>query len=153
MRRYETIVIADPDVPEEERKVLLDRLEGIISQKEGMLISLDQWGMKHLAYEINKKVKGFYLCMDYLGTGTLVDEIERFSRIDDRVLKFTTILKKSTVDMEKIKEEIAQKAQAAAKLNEKTDQSQIVPPQSGNVEGQPEAVAAAAPTDETKLEE
>ncbi|MFH1102392.1 MAG: 30S ribosomal protein S6 [Pseudomonadota bacterium] len=153
MRRYETVVIANPDVPEEERKVLLDRLEGIISQKEGMLIHLDQWGMKHLAYEINKKVKGFYLCMDYLGTGALVDEIERFSRIDDRVLKFMTILKKSTVDMEKIKEEIAQKAQATAELNKKTDQSQTAPSQPGTVEEQPEVVAAAAPTDETKPEE
>ena len=153
MRRYETVVITDPDVPEEERKVLLDRLEGIISQKEGMLIHLDQWGMRHLAYEINKKVKGFYFCMDYLGTGALVDEIERFSRIDDRVLKFMTILKKSTVDMEKINEEIARMAQATAELNKKTDQSQAAPSQPANVEGQPEIVAAAVLTDETKPEE
>ena len=69
-------------------------------------IIFDEWGNKRLAYEIKKKTRGFYIRIDYCGTGTLVDEMERLLRIDDRVLKYLTVLLKKNVDLESIKEEI-----------------------------------------------
>jgi small subunit ribosomal protein S6 len=70
--------------------------------------------MKKLAYEIKKKPRGYYLRIDYGGEGAVVDEIERFCRIDDRVLKYMTVLQDETVDVEKIKAELAAtKAQKA----------------------------------------
>jgi small subunit ribosomal protein S6 len=153
MRRYETIVIADPDTSEEERTSLLDRFKSTISQKEGLLITLDLWGIKHLAYEINKKTRGFYICLDYLGTGPLVDEIERFSKIDDRILKFMTIMKKSNVDVEKIKEEIANKAaEQASVLKDKVEPQSTLSETKGN-EPNPVPEIPAVPGSETKSEE
>ncbi|MHC4751573.1 MAG: 30S ribosomal protein S6, partial [Planctomycetota bacterium] len=92
MRRYETITIVDPDLSEDERKPVLDRITDLISQQDGFLVIMDEWGSKKLAYEIKKKSHGYYVRVDYCGTGALIDEMERFFRIDDRVLKYMTVL-------------------------------------------------------------
>jgi small subunit ribosomal protein S6 len=107
MRRYETIVIVDPDVPEDERNSLTDKIKDIISLKQGALIELEEWGVKRLAYEIRKKNRGHYFRIDYCGTGEVVDELERSFRINDRFLKFMTIMLAENADAEKIREEIA----------------------------------------------
>jgi len=107
MRRYETIFIVDPEISDENRDLFFDRLRNIILQHDGFLVMFDEWGSRKLAYEIKKRARGYYLRLDYCGTGTLVDEIERFSRIDDRVLKYMSVLLEKDVDLEKIKEETA----------------------------------------------
>jgi small subunit ribosomal protein S6 len=108
MRRYETIAIVDPDVSSEARVPLFERCQEIIGQQNGMLVELDEWGTRKLAYEIKKKLRGYYVRFHYCGNGGLVQELERFFRIDDRVLKFLTVMLDNDVDPEKVKEEIAQ---------------------------------------------
>ena len=107
MRRYETFVIADPDITQEQRDLLLDRVKELIGQMNGMLVFEDDWGEKKLAYEIRKKERGYYVRFDYCGGAELVNEIERFFRIDDRALKYMTVLLDKDADLEKIKEEQA----------------------------------------------
>lgn len=107
MRRYETIIIIDPDLSEEQRAPLFERCDNLIPQYGGLLVMHDDWGQKKLAYDIKKKARGYYTRLDYCGTGDLVDELERFFRIDDRVLKFMTVLLEKQVDIEHIKEEMA----------------------------------------------
>ena len=107
MRRYETIFIVDPDLSDEQQDPVFERLTDLINQHKGIFVKLDRWGTKKLAYEIKKKSRGCYVRLDYCGNGLLVDEIERFFRIDDRILKYMTVLTKTAVDVEKIKEEIA----------------------------------------------
>lgn len=55
MRRYETIVILDPDISEDGRAPVFDRISGTISQGNGFLVLRDDWGNRKLAYEIKKK--------------------------------------------------------------------------------------------------
>jgi small subunit ribosomal protein S6 len=107
MRRYETIFIADNDLPEDERFPILEKLKDLIHQHNGLLVTIDEWGGKRLAYEIRKKSQGYYIRLDYCGSGVLVDEIERFFRIDDRILKYMTVLLDKDIDLDAIKEEIA----------------------------------------------
>lgn len=107
MKRYETVTIIDADLNEEQRAPVLDRVKETIGQKEGLLVAEDAWGARRLAYEIKKKNRGFYVRFDYCGDGAMVNEIERFFRIDDRVLKYLTIVLDEQVDLEKVKEEIA----------------------------------------------
>ena len=107
MRRYETITIIDPDLSDEERAQVLERTTNLIPKEGGFLIMLDDWGNRKLAYEIKKKVRGYYVRIDYCGMGSLVDEMERFFRIDDKVLKFMTVLLEKDADIENIKEEMA----------------------------------------------
>lgn len=113
MRRYETIFIVDPDLPEGDRTSLLSRLKEIITQQEGVFIQEDLWGTKKLAYEIRKKPRGFYARLDYCGMGGVVDELERFCRIDDRVMKYLTVQLDPEADVEKIQAEIAASKEGA----------------------------------------
>ena len=107
MRRYETITIIDPDLSDEERAGVLKRTTDLIPKEGGFLVMLDEWGTRKLAYEIKKKVRGYYARIDYCGMGSLVDEMERLFRIDDKVLKFMTVLLDKDADVESIKEEMA----------------------------------------------
>jgi small subunit ribosomal protein S6 len=109
MRRYETIVIADPDLSDEQRDSFFERTTDIISQQGGFLIEFDDWGVRRLAYEIRKKNRGYYVRLDYCGTGDVVSEMERFFRIDDRSLKYMTILLEQQADVEAIKESMTAK--------------------------------------------
>jgi small subunit ribosomal protein S6 len=108
MNRYETFIISDPDISDEKRASLFERINQLISQANGFMVAFDEWGTKKLAYEIKKKIRGHYVRLDYCGTGTLVNEIERFSRIDDRILKYMTVLLEKEADIDRIKEEIAE---------------------------------------------
>ncbi|MCF8067260.1 MAG: 30S ribosomal protein S6 [Desulfobacterales bacterium] len=113
MKRYETIVIVDPDLAEEDRKSFVPRLEEIIPQQGGTLLLVDDWGVKKLAYNIRKRSRGHYIRLDYCGDGALVAELERFFRIDDRALKYMTVLLDEAVDVETAKAEIEAAQQAA----------------------------------------
>ncbi|MDM8550144.1 30S ribosomal protein S6 [Desulfobacterales bacterium HSG2] len=105
MRRYETIVIIDPDLSNEERDPLYEKIRELIPRLKGFLVEFDEWGTQKLAYEIKKKTRGHYFRLDYCGTGDLVSEMERSFRIDDRVLKYMTVLLEKDTDVESFKKE------------------------------------------------
>jgi small subunit ribosomal protein S6 len=106
MRRYETVFIVNPELSEDQRQPLFDKLNGLVPEDQGMLVKLDEWGSKKLAYVIKKHTRGYYVLMDFCGDGALVKEIERNLRLDDRVLKYMTVLKDETVDLEAVKAEM-----------------------------------------------
>jgi len=136
MRRYETFVVIDPDVSQEERAPVLERVKELITQQDGFLVFEDVWGERKLAYEIRKKERGFYVRFDYCGLASLVNEIERFFRIDDRAIKYMTVVLGKDVDLEKVKEEKA----AADSQRESEMASQETPAETASAElGQEEA--------------
>jgi len=92
MRKYETVIISDPDLQDQSRADLLDKVRNIIARENGILLYVDDWGSKKLAYEINKKLRGHYACLTYGGTGDLVKELERNLGLSDNVMKYMTIL-------------------------------------------------------------
>ena len=132
MRRYETIFIVDPDLSDEERSPLFERLKPLFPQLDGFLVMVEEWGTKNLAYEIKKKKRGYYVRLDYCGAGPLVNEIERFFRIDDRVLKYMTVLLEEDVDLESLQAELA-------KAETEKDQPETKEDQPETEEDQPEA--------------
>ena len=128
MRRYETIFIADNDLSEEDRSPIFEKLKDLIQQHSGLLVMVDQWGGKKLAYEIKKKARGYYVRLDYCGSGILVNEIERFFRIDDRILKYMTVVLDKDVDIETVKEEIARIEEAQTDETASSDENSDVEP-------------------------
>ena len=127
MRRYETFIILDPDLSESGREPVIEKINDLVSQQGGLMVLKDEWGARKLAYEIKKKSRGYYIRFDFCGTGALVDELERSCRIDDRVLKYMTVLTESDVDIEAIKKQLAEAeaekkaAQEASKEKEPID--------------------------------
>ncbi|MDO9566194.1 MAG: 30S ribosomal protein S6 [Candidatus Desulfaltia sp.] len=131
MRRYETIVIIDPDLSNEQRLPIFDKLKGLIIQQGGFLVIVDEWGDKRFAYEIKKKSRGYYVRLDFCGTGALVNEMERFLRIDDSVLKYMTVLLDKDADVERIKKQVAE----AEAIKEQTAQDTIASDDKSTVAG------------------
>jgi len=153
MRRYETISILDPDLTGDGRTPILERISEIIASQSGELIDHEEWGNKRLAYAIKKKQRGYYVRTDYCGGGDTVAEIERFFRIDDRVLKFMTVLLADQADPEAIRsdraeaEAAAQAAKEAAEASAATDAAEAEPAVDTNA-----ADTNAATTDDSEKE-
>ncbi len=120
MKRYETIVIVDPDLSKEAEVPIFERVHDLIPQYKGFLIKTDDWGTKKLAYDIKKKNRGHYVRLDYCGDGALIQEMERLFRIDDKVMKFMTVLLDGNADLDAIKADLAEKkaAEEQAKAEE-----------------------------------
>lgn len=123
MRKYETVFISDPDLQDQTRAELFDKVRNIISRENGILLDFDEWGSKKLAYEIKKKLRGYYVCLTYGGTGDLVKELERNFRLSDDIMKFMTILlseNETAETLEKQAAEIAESKTADAEPAEET---------------------------------
>lgn len=117
MRRYETIFITLPELSEEDHTELKEKLQSIMTQWNGELIKLDDWGVRKLGYEIRKTGRGRYFLLDYAADSNLVREIERNFLYNERVLKFQTVKTSNHLSIENIKtlkeEALAQKTAKA----------------------------------------
>ena len=118
MRKYETVFISDPDLQDQTRADLFDKVRNIIAKENGILLNFEEWGNKKLAYEIKKKTRGQYVCVTYGGTGDLINELERNFRLSDDVLKFMTILLSDNVTAEQLEQEAKEAAQEAEPVEE-----------------------------------
>jgi len=148
MRKYETVFISDPDLQDQTRSDLFDKIRSIIAKENGILLDFDEWGNKKLAYEIRKKSRGHYACVTYGGTGDLIKELERNFRLSDDVMKFMTILLSDDVTVEQLEKEV----QDAQQDDEPVEAAADTEP----VEAEPaeaEPVAEEAPAEEEKVEE
>ncbi len=114
MRRYETICIIRPSAGEEKISAIAEKTTGIIQQFGGSPIRVDHWGVKKLAYLIQKENQGYYLYIEYAGMPEAVKEIERIFRIDDQVLKYMTVKTQDTFIPDPEVEEGAEPATVAA---------------------------------------
>jgi small subunit ribosomal protein S6 len=123
MRRYESVWVVHGDLPDEDVKSTIDKFTRIISSNDGLLVGLDDWGRRKLAYKVKGTVRGYYLLADFAGTPATVKELERNYRIDDRIIRYHTVKKSDQVDLEALQAEIAARAQAA-----KPPEAEAAPP-------------------------
>jgi small subunit ribosomal protein S6 len=127
MRRYESVWVVNGDLPDEEVKSVNDKFSRIISVQGGMLVGLDDWGRRKLAYRIKGVTRGYYVMADFAGTPETVKELERNYRIDDRIIRYFTSKKADRVDLEALKTEMAAKAAPAAEAAPPEAETAAVP--------------------------
>jgi small subunit ribosomal protein S6 len=89
-KRYETAILFDPELPEDQRKEFLGKLAGIIASYQGEVLNTDDWGNRKLAYQIRKKSNAFYTFLLYTGVRGVVEEVERNIKIFDGILRYLT---------------------------------------------------------------
>lgn len=77
MTKYETAILFDPELPEEQRKEFLAKLSQVIGSFQGDLLKQDDWGVRKLAYPIRKKANAYYTFLLYSGERGVVEEVER----------------------------------------------------------------------------
>ena len=143
MRRYETIIIVDPDLSDEGRNQRFEKIKELLEKYKGHMIEFDEWGAKKLAYEIRKKMRGYYVKFDFCSEADFVKELERTFKLDDRILKFMTILLEDNADPEKIK----------AGLDEKNTEENPSGDNPEEASDKPEAESEEAVTESESVEE
>jgi small subunit ribosomal protein S6 len=91
MRVYEELFIVRPDATEEELNPLIEQIEGIITAGGGTVDKTEKWGVRKLAYRVQKRAEGNYVLIQFSAGPDLVKELERRLRVSDMVLKFITV--------------------------------------------------------------
>jgi len=91
MRKYETLVLLNPEMPAETSQALIGSLTGIVERENGQILTVDDWGMKDLAYPVRKRMRGHYVRLEFIAQGNTVAELERNIRINDGIYKFITV--------------------------------------------------------------
>ena len=92
MNAYEAVIILTKKISEEQSEETKNKIADLISSN-GEVVSVDDWGMKKLAYEIKKEQEGHYYLYTFNSNPEFIAEFERILRIDDTVLKHMVIKK------------------------------------------------------------
>ena len=90
MKQYGTVFIATPVLSDVQTKELFGKFQGVITENGGQIVSSEDWGLRKLAYPIQKKTTGFYYLIEFEGEGDLVEKLETQYRRDERVIRFLT---------------------------------------------------------------
>ena len=90
MNHYETVFIATPVLSDVQVKEAVSKFRGVITENGGQIISEEDWGLRKLAYPIQKKTTGFYYLMEFTGEGDIIEKLETQYRRDERVIRFLT---------------------------------------------------------------
>lgn len=90
MRKYEAVFIFMPNMEDDVRNAVFDRLKGII-EKKGSIENIDEWGNRKLAYEIKDFKEGYYVIVNFTGDSEVVNELDRVSKITDSIIRHMII--------------------------------------------------------------
>ena len=95
MNNYETVFILNPVLSEEQAKDTVDKFVKVLTKANAEIISTENWGLKKLAYPINKKSTGFYNLIEFAADPQAIAALETEYRRDESVMRFlTTVLDK-----------------------------------------------------------
>jgi small subunit ribosomal protein S6 len=98
MRNYETVFILNPVLSEDQAKDAVDKFVKVLKKANADVINIEQWGLKKMAYPINKKSTGFYNMIEFKAEGPAIDSLETEYRRDESIMRFlTTALDKHAI--------------------------------------------------------
>jgi small subunit ribosomal protein S6 len=139
--QYELMVILDPEIDERTVAPSLDKFLNVIRNDGGTIDSVDIWGRRRLAYEINKKTEGIYAVVQLTANASATVELDRQLKLSEAVMR-TKVLR--------AEEAIAQVAEAAKVAEEKAARKAANPskPSASPAAPAPSAAEVAAPAAE-----
>ena len=86
MNQYETVFILTPVLSDEQMKEAVEKFKGVLTKAGAEIINEENWGLKKLAYPIDKKTTGFYELIEEPGFRSAVEQVEKYNHILFRVL-------------------------------------------------------------------
>ena len=90
MNCYETVFILTPVLSDDQMKEAVEKFKDVLVQNGAEIVNEELWGLKKLAYPIQKKSTGFYCLLEFKGEPTIVKKLEVAYRRDERVIRFLT---------------------------------------------------------------
>ena len=98
MNNYETVFILNPVLSEDQAKDTVDKFVKVLKKANADVINIEQWGLKKMAYPINKKSTGFYNLLEFKAASSVINTLETEYRRDESVMRFlTTVLDKHAI--------------------------------------------------------
>lgn len=91
MPYYETVFIARQELSAKQVEELTDTLSKVITDAKGKIHKVENWGLRTLAYKINKSRKGYYVLIESDAPASSIIEMERQMRLSDDVMRYITI--------------------------------------------------------------
>ncbi|MBQ6728858.1 MAG: 30S ribosomal protein S6 [Bacteroidales bacterium] len=91
MNQYETVFILTPVLSDEQMKEAVKKYEDYLTNNGAEIVHEENWGMRKLAYPIQKKSTGFYQLIEYKAGGTVIADVETELKRDERILRFLTV--------------------------------------------------------------
>ncbi|MCD9017761.1 30S ribosomal protein S6 [Parachryseolinea silvisoli] len=121
MRNYETVFILNPVLSEDQAKDTVDKFVKVLKKANADVLNIENWGLKKMAYPINKKSTGFYNLIEFKADAPVIDTLETEYRRDESIMRFlTTVLDKHAIvyNERRRKGEFKNKKQAVKKAEE-----------------------------------
>ncbi|MBP6231253.1 MAG: 30S ribosomal protein S6 [Paludibacteraceae bacterium] len=103
MNHYEAVFILTPVLSDVQMKEAVEKFKSLLEQEGAEIVNVEHWGLRKLAYPIQKKSTGFYSLIEFNAESPIVDKLELQLRRDERVIRFLTL------KMEKYAVEYAEK--------------------------------------------
>src|SRR5690606_29247289 len=91
MQQYESVIILTPLLSEEVAKEVITKFRTILTEGGAEIVHEDNWGLRKLAYPIEKKSTGYYHLTEFKAPGELISKLEVFYKRDERVMRFLTV--------------------------------------------------------------
>jgi small subunit ribosomal protein S6 len=91
MQQYEIVIVLTPLLSVDTAKEAIAKYSKIITDNGAEIVQEDNWGLRKLAYPIQKKTTGYYHLTEFRAPGDLINKLEIELRRDERVLRFLTI--------------------------------------------------------------
>ncbi|WP_163711522.1 30S ribosomal protein S6 [Mangrovibacterium lignilyticum] len=88
--QYETVFISTPVLSDVQIKEAVSKFKGIITENGGEIVNEEDWGLRKLAYPIQKKSTGFYHLFEFTAEPELIEKLELQYRRDERIIRFLT---------------------------------------------------------------
>ena len=95
MALYESVIIGRQDLTSSQFETIIEKFISVIESFKGEIKKRESWGLRNLAYKINKNRKGHYLLLNIDGPPEAILEYERLMRLDEDIIRFLTIKIKS----------------------------------------------------------
>ena len=90
LNQYETVFILTPVLSESQMKEAVQKFKDLILENGGEMINEENWGLRKLAYPIQKKTTGFYSLFEFKAEPSFIDKLETSYRRDERIIRFLT---------------------------------------------------------------
>ena len=91
MALYESVIIGRQDLTPSQFETLIDKFISVIGSFKGQIKKKENWGLRNLAYKINKNRKGHYILLNIDANPEAIFEYERLMRLDEDIIRFLTI--------------------------------------------------------------
>jgi small subunit ribosomal protein S6 len=90
LKQYETVFIATPVLSDSQVKEAVKKYRDFITDNKGVIVHEEDWGMKKLAYPIQKKSTGFYYLIEFRAEPSFIAKLEVQYRRDERIIRYLT---------------------------------------------------------------